>query len=179
MIQHGASPDRAGPRRAPSSTRSPTRASPRPRRPTGRGPAGAARGCADADRAHVGDRGDRDLAPRRRRGSRSLGDRFRNSIALTADDMDKPGVEGAMWCCSPPPRDSAAQEAVWTALKDGTFQTFSRTTRPTSSTRAARSPHSMTTFKEMANGVPGLEIRLPLLFSEATKAASACSSSWR
>ena len=27
----------------------------------------------------------------------------------TADDMDKPGVEGAMWCCSPPPRDSAAQ----------------------------------------------------------------------
>ena len=40
-------------------------------------------------------------------------------------------------------------------------------TRPTASTRPASLPKGeKTTFKEMANGVPGLELRLPLLFSE-------------
>src|SRR5919204_2234989 len=46
-------------------------------------------------------------------------------LFLKADDADKPGVEGAKWCCSPPPRDAASQEAVWKGLKDGTFQVFS------------------------------------------------------
>ena len=84
--------------------------------------------------------------------------------------MDKPGVEGAMWCCSPPPRDSAAQEAVWAALKDGTFQTFSSDHAPYQFNEKGKIPKGdKTTFKEMANGVPGLEIRLPLLFSEGVQ----------
>ena len=92
------------------------------------------------------------------------------SSSLTADDMDKPGVEGAMWCCSPPPRDSAAQEAVWAALKDGTFQTFSSDHAPYQFNEGGKIPKGdKTTFKEMANGVPGLEIRLPLLFSEGVQ----------
>ncbi len=72
---------------------------------------------------------------------------------------------------SPPPRDSEAQEAVWAALKDRQPSRPSRRTmRPTSSTRRARSPRATRpTFKEMANGVPGLEIRLPILFSEGVQ----------
>ncbi len=46
-------------------------------------------------------------------------------LFLEATDADKPGLEGAKWCCSPPPRDKASQEAVWAGLKDGTFQVFS------------------------------------------------------
>src|SRR6185503_14997954 len=46
-------------------------------------------------------------------------------LFLTADDLDKDGMEGAKFCCSPPPRDHASQEAVWTGLKNGTFQVFS------------------------------------------------------
>ena len=65
------------------------------------------------------------LRQAQKKGLKIFGETCPQYIALTADDMDKPGVEGAMWCCSPPPRDSAAQEAVWAALKDGTFQTFS------------------------------------------------------
>ena len=84
--------------------------------------------------------------------------------------MDKPGVEGAMWCCSPPPRDTAAQEAVWAALKDGTFQTFSSDHAPYQFNEKGKIPKGdKTTFKEMANGVPGLEMRLPLLFSEGVQ----------
>ena len=46
-------------------------------------------------------------------------------LVLTADDMERPGVEGAKWCCSPPLRDKAAQEAIWAGLGNGTFQVYS------------------------------------------------------
>jgi dihydropyrimidinase len=74
------------------------------------------------------------------------------------------------WCCSPPPRDSLAQEAVWAALKDGTLQTFSSDHAPYQFNEKGKIPKGdKTTFKEMANGVPGLELRLPLLFSEGVQ----------
>ena len=75
-----------------------------------------------------------------------------------------------MWCCSPPPRDEAAQEAVWAGLKDGTFQIFSSDHAPYRFDETGKMPKGdETTFKEMANGVPGLEVRLPLLFSEGVR----------
>ena len=110
------------------------------------------------------------LRQAQKRGLKIFGETCPQYIALTADDMDKPGVEGAMWCCSPPPRDSAAQEAVWAALKDGTFQTFSSDHAPYQFNEKGKIPKGdKTTFKEMANGVPGLELRLPLLFSEGVQ----------
>ena len=105
-----------------------------------------------------------------KKGLKIFGETCPQYIALTADDMDKPGVQGAMWCCSPPPRDSAAQEAVWEGLKDGTFQTFSSDHAPYQFNEGGKIPKGdETTFKEMANGVPGLELRLPLLFSEGVQ----------
>lgn len=88
-------------------------------------------------------------------------------LVLTADDMDRPGVEGAKWCCSPPLRDKAAQEAIWAGLANGTFQTYSSDHAPYKFDETAKIPRGdKTTFKEMANGVPGIEMRLPILFSE-------------
>ena len=85
----------------------------------------------------------------------------------TADDIDKPGLEGAKYCCSPPPRDAAAQAAVWRGLAEGAFQVFSSDHAPYRFDESGKLPKgARTTFKEMANGVPGLELRLPLLFSE-------------
>jgi dihydropyrimidinase len=102
-----------------------------------------------------------------KRGLRIYGETCPQYLFLTADDLDKPGVEGAKFCCSPPPRDAAAQEAVWQGLKDGTFQVFSSDHAPYTFDKAGKLPKGEhTTFKEMANGVPGLEIRLPMLFSE-------------
>ena len=45
-------------------------------------------------------------------------------LFLTAEDLERDGMEGAKFCCSPPPRDTAAQEAIWRGLKNGTFQVF-------------------------------------------------------
>ena len=88
-------------------------------------------------------------------------------LVLTADDMDRPGVEGAKWCCSPPLRDKAAQEAIWAGLGNGTFQVYSSDHAPYRFDETAKIPRGeQTTFKEMANGVPGIEMRLPILFSE-------------
>jgi dihydropyrimidinase len=88
-------------------------------------------------------------------------------LFLTASDADKPGLEGAKWCCSPPPRDEASQAAVWQGLKDGTFQVFSSDHAPYRFDETGKLPKGhQTTFKDMANGVPGLQVRLPLLFSE-------------
>ena len=88
-------------------------------------------------------------------------------LFLTAEDLNKNGMEGAKYCCSPPPRDKAAQEAIWLGLRNGTFQVFSSDHAPyrfdeSGKFHAGANP----SFKNIANGVPGLETRLPLLFSE-------------
>lgn len=88
-------------------------------------------------------------------------------LFLTAEDLNKNGMEGAKYCCSPPPRDKAAQEAIWLGLRNGTFQVFSSDHAPyrfdeSGKFHAGANP----SFKQIANGVPGLETRMPLLFSE-------------
>jgi dihydropyrimidinase len=101
------------------------------------------------------------------RGLKVYGETCPQYLFLTAKDIDKPGTEGAMFCCSPPPRDEAAQEAVWRGLANGTFQVFSSDHAPYRYDASGKLPKGdKTTFKEMANGVPGIELRLPLLFSE-------------
>jgi dihydropyrimidinase len=88
-------------------------------------------------------------------------------LFLTAQDLDLPGVEGAKYCCSPPPRDAAAQQALWDALLAGTLHIYSSDHAPYRFDASGKLPKGEATgFKEMANGVPGLEVRLPLLFSE-------------
>ncbi|MGJ7522227.1 dihydropyrimidinase [Variovorax sp. LT1P1] len=88
-------------------------------------------------------------------------------LFLTAEDLDQPGLEGAKFCCSPPPRDGASQEAVWEGLKDGTLGVFSSDHAPYRFDETGKLPKGeQTGFKDMANGVPGIELRMPLLFSE-------------
>jgi dihydropyrimidinase len=91
-------------------------------------------------------------------------------LLLTAKDIDI-GLQGAMFCCSPPPRDERAQEACWRGLKDGALHVYSSDHAPYRMDASGKLPKGdKTTFKEMANGVPGLELRLPLLFSYGYKA---------
>jgi dihydropyrimidinase len=86
-------------------------------------------------------------------------------LFLTAADLDRPGIEGAKWMCSPPLRTADDQEALWRALELGDLQTVSSDHAPyafdeTGKLKAGPTP----TFKQIANGLPGLQMRLPLLF---------------
>jgi dihydropyrimidinase len=102
----------------------------------------------------------------RERGVKIFGETCPQYLFLTAKDLDRPGMEGAMFCCSPPPRDEAAQEACWRALEDGALNVYSSDHAPYRYDESGKLPKGdKTTFKEMANGVPGLELRLPLLFT--------------
>ena len=103
----------------------------------------------------------------RNRGLPVYGETCPQYLFLTAADLDRDGMEGAKFCCSPPPRDKAGQEAIWLGLKNGTFQVFSSDHAPyrydeTGKFSAGPNP----SFKKIANGVPGIETRMPLLFSE-------------
>jgi dihydropyrimidinase len=88
-------------------------------------------------------------------------------LLLKSSDISRPGMDGAKFCCSPPPRDEASQNALWAGLADGTFQVFSSDHAPYRFDATGKLPKGdETTFKDMANGVPGIELRMPLLFSE-------------
>lgn len=102
----------------------------------------------------------------RERGVKVFGETCPQYLFLTAKDIDRPGLEGAMFCCSPPPRDEAAQQACWRGLEDGALDVYSSDHAPYRYDESGKLPKGeKTTFKEMANGVPGLELRLPLLFT--------------
>ncbi|WP_366655617.1 dihydropyrimidinase [Fodinicurvata sp. EGI_FJ10296] len=98
-------------------------------------------------------------------GLKVFGETCPQYLFLTAADLDKPGAEGAKWCFSPPARTTADQEAIWRGLELGDLQTVSSDHAPyrfdeTGKLSAGPNP----TFKQVANGMPGLETRMPLLF---------------
>ncbi|MEM8743572.1 MAG: dihydropyrimidinase [Pseudomonadota bacterium] len=91
-------------------------------------------------------------------------------LVLTADDIDRPGNEGAKFCCSPPLRDEDDIEAMWEGLADGTFVTLSSDHAPYAFDETGKLIESKNpTFKQIPNGMPGLELRMPVLFSEGVK----------
>ncbi len=86
-------------------------------------------------------------------------------LFLTRHDLDRPGMTGTKWMCSPPLREVSDQEALWQALALGDLQLVSSDHAPyrydkTGKLTAGPKP----TFKQVANGMPGLEARLPLMF---------------
>jgi dihydropyrimidinase len=103
----------------------------------------------------------------RARGLKVFGETCPQYLFLTAKDLDRAGHEGAKFCCSPPPRDEAAQEAIWRGLREGTFQAYSSDHAPYKFDESGKLWKGPTpTFKEIPMGIPGLELRMPLLFSE-------------
>lgn len=111
--------------------------------------------------------GARIIAKARYDGRKVFGETCPQYMFLNAEDMDLPGMHGAKLCCSPPLRDRASQEEIWRCLQNGTFQVYSSDHAPyrfddTGKLHAGPEP----AFPKIANGLPGIEMRLPLLFSE-------------
>jgi dihydropyrimidinase len=93
-------------------------------------------------------------------------------LTLTADDLQGLNMEGAKYVCSPPPRDAESQAAIWEGLQQGVFQTFSSDHCPFryQSSEGKLTPKGRTSFRWVPNGIPGVETRLPILFSEGVSA---------
>ncbi len=108
----------------------------------------------------------------RRRGQKVFAETCPQYILLTRDDLKGLNMdfEGAKYVCSPPPRESEDHDAIWEGLQDGTFDIFSSDHCPFRYTgengTGKDNPRARTSFKWVPNGIPGIETRLPILFSE-------------
>ncbi len=109
-----------------------------------------------------------EIARARSRGLKVVGETCPQYLMLTADDLDGMDWEGAKFVCSPPPRDKAAQEECWRGIETGIFDLFSSDHCPFryDDERGKRSPKGLESFRHIPNGIPGVETRLPILFSE-------------
>jgi dihydropyrimidinase len=101
------------------------------------------------------------------RGQAVYGETCPQYLLTSEADLARPGWEGTGFLCSPPPRDAANPEALWRGLANGTFQIVSSDHCPYRIDGPGKRPPIETPhFGKIAPGVPGIETRLPLLFSE-------------
>jgi dihydropyrimidinase len=90
-------------------------------------------------------------------------------LFLTAADLGiDDGYLGAKCVCSPPPRDAGNQQVIWNALADGLFTVFSSDHAPFryDAPEGKKPGGDEVAFRHIPNGIPGLETRMPLLYSE-------------
>ncbi|KQP60019.1 dihydropyrimidinase [Methylobacterium sp. Leaf111] len=97
-------------------------------------------------------------------------------LTLTADHMKGLGSDdpmaGAKYVCSPPPREASNQAAIWRGIQTGLFDVVSSDHCPFRYDDPAGklNPKGRTSFRWVPNGIPGIETRLPILFSEGVSA---------
>jgi dihydropyrimidinase len=85
-------------------------------------------------------------------------------LFLSSEDIDTVDMSGAKCVCTPPPRDRANKPAMWRGVLDGTLAVLSSDHSPWNyADKIAGGPG--TAFTNIPNGIPGIETRLPLMFS--------------
>ncbi|WP_112324268.1 dihydropyrimidinase [Oceanibium sediminis] len=93
-------------------------------------------------------------------------------LLLADTDLDRPDFGGAKYCCSPPLRDAAHQQALWQGLADGSIAVCSSDHSafffdgPSGKKRNGDNAP----FTRIPYGLPGLEPRMPLMFSAGVMA---------
>jgi len=100
----------------------------------------------------------------RQRGQQIYAETCPQYLFLCEDDYDRPGFEAAKFVLSPPLRGKDNWDILWQALADGQLQAISTDHCPWYyKTQKVRGRNS---FAMIPNGAPGIETRVPLLFSE-------------
>lgn len=84
-------------------------------------------------------------------------------LFMTVDVLDRDAP--ARFMCSPPQRRADDQQALWEAIADGTLQLVTSDHAPYRMDDSGKFVHGTDVpFNRIANGMPGLETRLPLMF---------------
>lgn len=106
-----------------------------------------------------------EVARGRGRGADIIAETCPQYLMLTAADLDRPAADAARFIFSPPARTRSSQAALWQALAAGEIALWSSDHSPYM--LGAKLPaEGEPAFNLAANGIPGLETRLPILFSE-------------
>ncbi|MCX8998364.1 dihydropyrimidinase [Rhizobiaceae bacterium BDR2-2] len=117
---------------------------------------------------HVSTRGGAEIVRREKlAGTRLFAETCPQYLAFTRDDLNRPGMEGAKYICSPPLRDHATQDALWQHIRTGTFESVSSDHAPYRADASGKFVNGDDApYPKIANGMPGIAMRLPWLFSE-------------
>ena len=84
-------------------------------------------------------------------------------LFMTVDILERENP--ARFMCSPPQRRHDDQEALWDAMADGTIELVTSDHAPYRMDASGKFAHGQDApFNQIANGMPGLETRLPLMF---------------
>ena len=113
-----------------------------------------------------------EIARAQARGVKVWGETCPQYFVLQSSDMDRPGFEGAKFMCSPAPRDAAATAGLWEAIRMRTLTVVSSDHSGWSygGPRGKQAAGADAPFTLIPNGVPGLQARLPILWSEGVAA---------
>lgn len=105
------------------------------------------------------------------RGVKVFGETCVQYLAFTQDDLDRPGEEGAKWIFSPAPHHASDREALWRHIRIGTLGVVSSDHAPWQygGANGKQAIARVSPFSKIPNGVPGLETRMPYLFSEGVR----------
>lgn len=117
---------------------------------------------------HVSTRGGAEIVRRERlAGTKLFAETCPQYLALTRADLDRTGMEGAKYICSPPLRDHETQDALWQHIRSGTFESVSSDHAPYRADASGKFLNGADApYPKIANGMPGIAMRLPYLFSE-------------
>ncbi|ONG50113.1 dihydropyrimidinase [Pseudoroseomonas deserti] len=121
-----------------------------------------------------------EIAAAKARGLKVWGETCPQYLTLSHDDLVGPDFAGSKAVCSPALRAKGEEERIWKRIQDGTLDvvtsdhcgfSFATQKRVAGSSAygtgtAAARPDGTPMFNAIPNGVPGIETRLPVLFSE-------------
>lgn len=105
------------------------------------------------------------IAAAQARGQAATAETCTHYLALTAEKLD--GPDGHLFVMSPPLRDAMHQNRMWQGVADGTLAAITSDDASYSADAKALGAES---FDRIANGVPGVEARLPLLYTLGVEA---------
>ncbi len=115
----------------------------------------------------------------RERGLKVMGETCPQYLFFTEDDLRRP--DGAKWVCSPPMRSAADNVRLWEGLADGTIQTigtdhcpfFYDGTKPIlyegKEIAIPGKELGADDFTKIPNGLPGIQDRLPVLWTAGVR----------
>lgn len=105
------------------------------------------------------------IAEARSRGLPIVAETCPQYLFLSTDDLH--GDDGAKCICSPPPRAKENAPFVWRGLQNGALSLVSSDHAPYRFDESGKLKYGpKASFRFIANGIPGVETRMPLLFSE-------------
>jgi len=112
------------------------------------------------------------VASARLRGKEVYGETCPQYLALTADAFDE--AHGERFICAPPLRSQADQKALWAALSGGALDVLATDHCPFSA--AEKAGHA--DFTTIPGGLPSIEARLSLAYSQGVRAGHLSLERW-